>query len=321
MPRIAYEPNTMRPDALAIAEQAATIAREYAAAGYDLTLRQLYYQFVARGLTSPWATGHNTERSYKRLGSIVDKARMCGIIDWYHITDRTRHANAGQSHHESPADIIATAANGYHLDKWEGQANRCELWVEKEALAGILGQVAYERDVNYQACRGYMSSSAMWRSARRLGYEASDGHDVYVFHLGDHDPSGIDMTRDNQERLLTMIGHDFGWQAADRLHFERIALNMDQVTRYDPPPNPAKLTDSRSGPYVEAYGSSSWELDALPPNVLVDLLNSHIDRVIDQDVWDDRNAAEEADRQRLQLAATNWAAVAEHVDATYGDDD
>lgn len=318
MPLIAYEPNTMRPEAEAIAQAAAAIAREYALAGYDLTLRQLYYQFVARGLTAEWPTGHNTERSYKRLGSIVDKARMCGIIDWNHITDRTRGATPGQSHWTSPADIIQSAAGGYAVDKWVGQDTRVELWVEKEALAGILGQVAYERDVTYMACRGYMSSSAMWRAARRLGQYAARGLYVVVYHLGDHDPSGIDMTRDNEHRLLTMIGHDYGFGAATRLWFERIALNMSQVEEYDPPPNPAKLTDSRASGYVELHGDSSWELDALPPDVLVDLLNSKIDEVIDQAVWDERQAEEESDRGRLQLAASNWDAVAAHVDETYG---
>jgi hypothetical protein len=316
--RIAYEENTMRGTTLAIAEQANDIAVEYNRSGYDLTLRQLYYQFVARGLTAEWATGHNTERSYKRLGAIVDKARMCGIIDWYHITDRTRGSSAGQQHFASPADVINAARHSYHVDKWEGQPNRCELWVEKEALAGILGQVARQRDVTYMACRGYMSSSAMWRAARRLGYQVDDGLEVTVFHLGDHDPSGIDMTRDNEARLRMMIENDFGWDAADRLKFERIALNRPQVDRYNPPPNPAKLTDSRAEGYVALHGGSSWELDALPPNVLVDLLNDHIDGVIDQEIWDARLAEEESDRARLGLAADNWTAVAEHVDETYG---
>lgn len=318
MPRIAYESNTMRADALAVAEQAAVIAQEYADAGYDLTLRQLYYQFVARGLTASWATGHNTERSYKRLGSIVDKARMCGIIDWYHITDRTRGASVGQSHFDSPADVISAARWSYHLDKWRDQPARTELWVEKEALAGILGQVARQRDVTYMACRGYLSSSAMWRSAQRLGRFLAEGLDVTVFHLGDHDPSGIDMTRDNEDRLRMMITNDHGWQAADALTFERIALNMNQVRQYNPPPNPAKMTDSRAGAYAEEYGYQSWELDALPPDVLVNLLNAKIDSVIDQDLWNTVHAEEENDRGRLALAADNWHEIAEHVDLTYG---
>ena len=318
MPLIAYEQNTMRADALAVAELAAAIAQEYAAAGYDLTLRQLYYQFVARGHTADWATGHNTERSYKRLGSIVDKARMCGIIDWDHIVDRTRRSLSGQSHFDSPADVINAARWSYHVDKWAGQDNRVELWVEKEALAGILGQVARERDVDYMACRGYMSSSAIWRSAQRIGSLVSEGLNVTILHLGDHDPSGIDMTRDNLDRLWTMIHHDHGYDAVERLTLDRIALNMDQVSQYNPPPNPAKMSDSRSGPYVAQHGGSSWELDALPPDVLVNLLNSKIDELIDQDAWNDRLAEENDDRSRLAVAARNWNEIATYVDTTYG---
>lgn len=317
MPKIAYEPNTMRPDALSIAVTAAEIAAEYAGNGYDMTLRQIYYQFVGRGLTADWPTGHNTERSYKRLGSIIDKGRMCGLIDWNHITDRTRGL-AGPTHWGTPADVISSAAYSYRIDKWDGQPRRCEIWVEKEALAGIIGQVARTRDIDYLACKGYLSSSAMWRSARRLGYYAADGLDVTVLHLGDHDPSGIDMSRDNESRLFKMIAHDHGLRAANRIEFRRIALNMDQVQAYSPPPNPAKLTDSRSSGYVDLHGNESWELDALPPDVLVDLLNQHVDGIVDRDLYNDRAADEQHDRDRLRLAADNWSEVAVHVDETYG---
>jgi hypothetical protein len=308
----------MRAGSLRIAEQAAQIAEEYARAGYDLTLRQLYYQFVGRGLTADWATGHNTERSYKRLGAIVDNARMCGLIDWYHITDRTRGL-AGNSHWDSPGDMVNSAASGYRIDHWEDQTDRVEIWVEKEALAGIVGQVARDRDVNYLACRGYLSSSAMWRSARRLGRLAYEGNDVTILHLGDHDPSGIDMSRDNEARLRTMISHDYGYRAADALEFRRIALNRDQVDAYSPPPNPAKLTDSRAEGYVDEHGYESWELDALPPDVLVDLMNEHIDGIVDLAAWNARRDQQEEERRALRLAADNWAEVSDHVLETYGD--
>jgi hypothetical protein len=317
MPKIAYEPNVMRPDAMAIAVQAAEIAAEYAGNGYDLTLRQIYYQFVGRGLTADWPTGHNTERSYKRLGSIVDKARMCGLIDWHHITDRTRGL-AGPSHWDTPADIINSSAWGYKIDKWEGQPRRVEIWVEKEALAGIIGQVSRSRDVDYLACKGFLSSSAMWRSARRIGQYAADGIAPTVLHLGDHDPSGIDMSRDNEDRLFKMIRNDYGLNAALSVEFRRIALNMNQVEQYNPPPNPAKATDSRYAKYREEHGHESWELDALPPDVLVDLMNSHIDGLVDAEMYAAREAVETADRARLRLAADNWSDVADYVATSFG---
>jgi hypothetical protein len=318
MPRIAYESNTMRGHTLAVAEQAVAIAEEYANAGYELTLRQLYYQFVARGLTANWPTGANTERSYKRLGTIVDKARMNGMMDWYYIVDRTRGA-AAMSHWSSPRGIIEGAARGYAIDKWTGQEKRVELWVEKEALSGIIAGVANDRDCTYMACRGYLSSSAMWQSAQRLGRILAGGQDVVVLHLGDHDPSGIDMSRDNFDRLVTFIGHDQGFDAVDRMEFRRIALNMDQVEEYNPPPNPAKMSDSRAEGYVEQYGMESWELDALPPDALVTLMNEHIDGEVDPDVYAQRERWQEEDRERLRLAADNWPAVASWVDSEFGE--
>jgi hypothetical protein len=319
MPLIAYEPNTMRADAQAIAEQAADICQEYAAAGYGLTLRQLYYQFVGRGLTAGWATGHNTERSYKRLGSIVDKARLCGVIDWNHLSDPTR-ALRGTSHWDSPGAVIDSAAYSYRNDKWVDQPGRVEVWVEKEALADVVSRAANGWDVDYFACKGYTSSSSMWRAGRRLAGYIGRGQNVTVLHLGDHDPSGIDMTRDITDRLMMFVSHDVGWSAAHReLEVRRIALNMDQVEQYDPPPNPAKLSDSRGASYVEEHGDSSWELDALPPDILVGLVNEHIDGLVDAGRYAQAEARERTDRDRLELAASNWSEIAEHIDTTYGE--
>lgn len=320
MPRIAYEDNTMRADALAIANQADEIARSYAAQGYDLTLRQLYYVFVSSGRTASWGTGHNTERSYKRLGSIVDKARMCGLLDWNHITDRSR-ALHGTTHWDDPGSVIDSAAYGYRNDKWRDQPNRVELWVEKEALAGVLARVANRRDLDYFACKGYTSSSAMWRAARRIAGYIEDGQSVTILHLGDHDPSGIDMTRDIRDRLVTFLTHDVSPRAArTELEVRRIALNRDQVDLYRPPPNPAKLSDSRAEAYVAEHGNSSWELDALPPDVLDALIMEHVDTLIDAGLFRDAEASERADRDRLELAAANWPAIAEHIDDVYGRD-
>jgi hypothetical protein len=317
MPLIAYEPNTMRADAQGVARLAASISEEYARAGYSLTLRQLYYQFVGRGHTANWSTGHNTERSYKRLGSIVDKARMSGLIDWNHLTDPTRVLR-GAAHWEAPGDVINSAAHSYRNDKWIGQPNRVEVWVEKEALADVVSRAATASDVNYFACKGYTSSSAMWRAGRRIASYLRVGQSVTILHLGDHDPSGIDMTRDIRDRLQTFVRHDVP-MLAEYLDVRRIALNMDQVERYNPPPNPAKLTDSRGEAYVQQYGTESWELDALPPDVLVALVNEHIDELIDLRMYQSAERAERLDRDRLELAARNWEEIAAHIDDTYGD--
>ncbi|MET7949261.1 hypothetical protein [Micromonospora sp. NPDC005324] len=317
--KIHYEAWNPGTDAQIDIRRADAICREYAAQGFDLTLRQLYYQFVSRD----WIP--NTVQSYKRLGSVINKARMAGLLDWSYIVDRTRNL-ARNSHWSDPADIMRGAAQGYAIDKWADQPRRIEIWVEKEALAGIVGQVASELDVAYFSCRGYVSQSELWRAGRRLGQYVDQGQGVTVLHLGDHDPSGIDMTRDIRERLELFIGEDRGsWVLSDEDHLDepdglpnlevrRIALNFDQVRRYNPPPNPAKETDSRSGSYKQLYGSQSWELDALEPATLADLIRTHVEGIRDDDRYAAQEATETEHRELLVTASNRWDDVATFLD-------
>jgi hypothetical protein len=299
--KIRYEDWVPGADAAGVITQAEEICRTYASQGYDLTLRQLYYQFVARALIP------NTQQSYKRLGSIVNKARMAGLLDWSYIVDRTRNL-VGNSHWQSPSQIMAGAAGSYAIDKWSDQPTRVEVWVEKDALSGVVGRVAEQEDVSWFACRGYVSQSELWAAGRRLA-RYMQNQNVVVLHLGDHDPSGIDMSRDIADRLHTFIGH----RAQSQLEVRRIALNRDQVDRYDPPPNPAKLTDSRIGGYLSEHGDQSWELDALEPAVLAALITDHIGQTRDADLYATALDVEEEHRRLLQAASDRWDEVAELV--------
>jgi hypothetical protein len=329
--RRAYETWNPRADAIQIIQAAEGICRAYRAQGYDLTLRQLYYQFVARGILP------NSQKSYDKLGNIISRARMAGLLDWDYIVDRTRNLR-GTSHWTSPASVINSAAASFRRDKWLDQPVRIELWVEKEALAGVIERTAAELDLDWFACRGYVSQSEQWAAGQRhLGY-IEGGQRVLILHLGDHDPSGIDMTRDIGERLERFIYLDYyrahteeigeptagGWWQRTEDHmrehtgspvspFEvrRIALNMDQVEQYDPPPNPAKLTDSRAGTYIDAYGTESWELDALNPDVLDGLIREQVEAERDDDRYDLAEQVEANDRATLALIADRYDEVAE----------
>jgi hypothetical protein len=212
-----YIEKNFRNDTLDIIGQANQIIADYAAQGFSLTLRQLYYQFVARDLIP------NTERSYKRLGGIINDGRLAGLIDWNAIEDRTRNLQRNP-HWDSPADVIEAARQSYGIDMWANQPKRVEVWIEKEALAGVITRVCNDLDVPYFACRGYVSQSEQWRAGMRCrtNYNRAS-QDTVVLHLADHDPSGIDMTRDNQERLSMLAGY----RGAPTV--ERIALNMDQI--------------------------------------------------------------------------------------------
>ncbi|KKL45349.1 hypothetical protein LCGC14_2356530, partial [marine sediment metagenome] len=130
--RIAYESWRPGAQARAMVGYANEICADYAAQGYDLTLRQLYYQFVSRGLLP------NTDRSYSNLGTTTNRARLAGLLDWDYIVDRTRNLQS-VAHWDSPASLIDACAEQFTLDKWTDQPYRIEVWVEKEALAGVIG--------------------------------------------------------------------------------------------------------------------------------------------------------------------------------------
>ena len=224
MPKIEYKSIKFQQKSLELIRLVNQVVEEYQAQGYELTLRQAYYQLVARGYIP------NNERSYKNIGNLINDGRLAGLIDWHSITDRTRNLRSN-SHWDNPADVIASARYSYLLNKWDGQPNYVEVWVEKDALVDIVGQACRPLDTPYFSCRGYTSQSEMWSAAQR--FISQDYRDNRVIiHLGDHDPSGIDMTRDIQERLQ-MFGAD--------VYVKRVALTMNQIGTYNPPPNPAKI--------------------------------------------------------------------------------
>jgi hypothetical protein len=297
MPRIAYAATNFSSGSLEIIDHANEICEDYAAQGYNLTLRQLYYQFVSRDLLP------NTMQSYKRLGSIVNDARLAGLIDWNHLEDRTRNLSK-LAMWDSPEDIVDAVARQYRTKLWDNQAWHVEVWVEKEALADVVSRPAERWFVPYFPCRGYVSQSEMWRAGQRLLAAEKLGKKTVIIHLGDHDPSGVDMTRDIRDRLFT-FGSD--------VEVTRIALTMGQVEQYSPPPNPAKVTDSRAAVYMDEYGDESWELDALDPATLDALIERHILEHLDREQWDEDHELMEADRSILTAMSDNWRELADFV--------
>lgn len=264
------------------------IIADYQAQGYRLTLRQLYYQFVSRDIIP------NSERSYKNLGAAISDGRLGGLIDWSAIEDRVRVPRV-PSEWESVEDIVSAAIYSYRLPRWKGQDNYVELWVEKDALAGVLQPLAQEFHVTLMVNRGYSSQSAMYEAAVRfIRHQAHQK--CFLLYLGDHDPSGEDMVRDIKDRM-EMFGA--------RMDVEKLALTMPQVEEHEPPPNPAKMTDSRAQGYVDKHGQYSWEVDALPPEVLAELIRTRIRALVNQELVDQIIAHEDADKEALRKAARN----------------
>jgi len=308
MPKVAYVTHKFNSGALSIVHQANNIIDSYMAQGFRLTLRQLYYQFVARDLfpdDRKWAwTGtrwvrdpsgtKNADPNYTWLGNIINKARLAGLIDWESIEDRTRNLKS-LAHWGSPGEIIQACAEQYRIDKWATQDYRPQVWIEKDALVGVIEEVCQRNDVPFFSCRGYTSQSEMWSQAQRLLAYAEGGQTPIILHFGDHDPSGIDMTRDICDRMEMFTSQG--------LEVRRLALNIDQVRQYNPPPNPAKLTDSRCRAYVASFGDESWELDALEPAVLVELVENSILSLRNENAWNEAVQEEMEAREHISRIA------------------
>lgn len=293
MTLICYQEKRFSASSTDVIDQANDIIAAYRADGYTLTLRQLFYQFVARDLIP------NNVRSYKRIGSIVSDARLAGLISWSVIEDQERTCKTPFIQ-PSEVEALSDIEYGYAPDLWADQENYVEIWIEKAALVNVISRPAERYDVPYLACKGYLSQSEAWRAAQRFQEEEQRGKHCVLIHLGDHDPSGIDMTRDNQDRL-DLFGVD--------VRVRRIALNRDQIDHYDPPPNPAKVTDSRAAGYIERHGDTSWELDALEPRVIARLVEDEIKSLIDLPLFE--ASAHEAEEKRARL---RW--ISQNAEAT-----
>lgn len=268
-------------------EEASAVIDHWSALGYRLTLRQLYYQLVSRGAID------NTVKEYKNLSVTMTNARMAGLIDWDHIEDRSRNALmpphwAGTSH------ILRDSANSFRVDRWVGQRRHVEVWCEKDALTSVLEPVAHEYHVLLLPVRGYSSTTIAYEASLR--FEASWPKEPVVFYLGDHDPSGVDMTRDLETRLSEMTGEG-------HVELRRLALNFGQVLDNNLPPNPTKSSDSRTAGYTETYGAECWELDALDPPALVSVVRDAIEAELDREMYEARVAKEERVKVTLRTFA------------------
>ena len=180
------------------------------------------------------------------------------------------------------------------------------MWVEKDALVGIVGKACDRLDVPYFSCRGHTSQSELWGAAMRLKRRMNAGQHPVLLHLGDHDPSGIDMSRDIMARL-EMFG-------ADDVEFHRLALNMEQVEEFNPPPNPTKLSDSRADGYIAAHGYECWELDALDPNVISRLIEDNVLEHRDEREYMRVKRVEDDERTQLERLRDGYGALSENWD-------
>ncbi len=244
------------------------IISEYQNEGYRLTLRQLYYQLVSRGIIP------NKSAEYGKLSHILKEGRMSGLVDWEAIEDRLRVPYTPPAFSTALSGLNALISQ-FEIPRQQGQDIYLEVWVEKDALSGVLKRVTSKYHVPILVNRGYSSATAVHDAHERF----EEMENVVVLYLGDFDPSGLDMIRDIRFRILEFKG-DYDFEILP------IALTLEQIQEHDPPPNPAKLTDPRAKDFILVHGNQSWEVDALRPDVLHSLLEASINDHIDLNLFE-----------------------------------
>lgn len=275
------------------------VVNEYMSQGDNLTNRQLYYQLVTLNIIP------NADEIYKRICTFITDMKYSGMLDWDAIEDRGR---VPQKHIEFTCiqNRIESAIYNYRLPRWDNQNNYVELYVEKEALKGVFESVSDKFHIYLGCNKGYSSSSTMYEIAQRFKDKIKEGKKCYLCYFGDHDSSGLDMTRDIKERIVEFISK--GEEYCDPSMFEVVplALNMGQIKKYNPPPNPAKITDPRAKWYIQKYGNKSWELDSLKPSVLREIAERGILNYVDVDNYNSVIEKEEEHKQIMKKWSENF---------------
>jgi len=312
MAKTEYEERRFAAKTRRVIDQANEIMDEY---GGGMTIRQLHYQFVARDLYE------NTQRNYKRLGDILRNARMGGLVDWDHIEDRTRGLY-GKTTSSGPEAAIDRATWSYYEDVWDTQPVRIEVWIEKNALTGVIQPTTGRHRVDHFPTIGYPSITSLKNAADRMirindrgGYGGPDNpQKVIVLYLSDHDPEGFQMVEKADEVLRTL--------GVQNLEVRRIGLTMEQVEQFQPPPSFAKETSSRYDAYVDEHGTTeAWELDALEPEVIQGLIEAEILKERNDEIWEARLEAEQESKDRMREISNRYDEIVDFLDDEDDDDD
>lgn len=273
------------------------IADDYAGQDLKLTNRQLYYQLVSAAIIP------NADEIYKRICKFLTDARYAGMIDWEAIEDRGRVPDM-HAEWANIKQLISSAVYSYRLPRWKDQDTYVELYCEKQAMESVLKPVADKYHIYFGCNKGYSSATMMYDLAQRIIRKMQQGKKCAVLYLGDHDSSGLDMIRDIKDRIGEFVSG-----GANGLSYEQIeklfdviplALTTAQVRQYNPPPNPAKITDPRAKKYIAEYGKFSWELDALKPEILIKIAEEGILKWLDLKKYNGWIEKEETEKQALK---------------------
>jgi hypothetical protein len=240
------------------------------------TVRQIFYQLVGLGVID------KTEKEYKgTVVRLLTAMRKSGEIPYHWIADNSRWMRKPDSHDDLRA-ALEDSIEFYRRNLWRDSEDYVEIWLEKEALSGVLYEVTSSWDVPLMVTRGYPSLSFMHEAAATI---AEIDKPTYLYYFGDNDPSGIDIPR-HVEASIRELAPDA------EVTFECVAVTPAQIERWDLPTRPTKQTDSRA----KKFSGDSVEVDAIEPSLLRQIAENCITYHIDSDVLERNRITEEAER-------------------------
>jgi len=250
----------LQKDSLTLIEEVRKVIEGY---NFPLTLRQIYYQLVAKQII------HNLQKYYAKLSRLCVIGRDMGYLSEDSFADRLRELQKPSSWTDL-SDFGDTVKSAYQKDKWINQDNYIEVWTEKDALRGVISPITDKWDVGLLVVRGQVSRTAIYEAYQRYREKQDEGKKCYLFYFGDFDPSGLSIFNSLRERISS-----FG-DGLLSINFERIALTPEQINEYNLPQDPAKKSDPNYNRFMAEYGDNVVELDSLPPNVLRNLVDDSI---------------------------------------------
>jgi len=260
---------------------------EILALQHPAMVRGVFYQAVTRGLVA------KTEAEYKHtVVRLLGLMRREGRVPYGWIADETRWMRKPASY-SSLADMLERSAELYRRALWDRQRVYVEIWLEKEALSGAIYEVTGEWDVPLMPTRGYPSLTFIHNAAEAITAHAKP---TFIYYLGDHDPSGIDIPRVIERELRAMA-------PASELWFTRLAVTPDQIASYGLPTRPTKATDSRAA----TFGGESVEVDAIPAPELRTLVRRAIESHVDALELERVRSIERIERDTLTTLANRFA--------------
>jgi predicted acyl esterase len=255
-----------------------------------ITIRHLFYRLVGQNVIE------KTERAYKSLCSHLSRWRKAGEVAWKAFSDSTRW-HIKPTMFSGIADALRRTQETYRRDLWATQPHYVEVWVEKDAIAGVIDDVTSAFGVPLFVCRGFASLSSMYSASETFKEVQRDGKEVTIFHLGDYDPSG--------HAAADAIERTFRETFDCSVNFQRIAILPEHIDQFSLPTRPTKQSDSRARNWT---GSECVELDSMPPSELRSLVENAITSLIDWYEWEQLKQVEREEQETLERTLAGFTA-------------